>query len=217
MKTHSLLLLMLTAVFAANASADGPVIQTDPVLRTADSVWVGESQLIRYKNRIHVIARTTDLDPGSAVTGWWRVYNRPQHCAVPYACEFSDLQNPKVDGSQLHATALVAADAEGKATIVATLYRTAAKAEGGERFADTLPEGHLNGSGLRRPLRAEVELLLANHGKLADPDTVGNEAAIAQLLTPFDTQIECFDPDLPSPGRSYRCGVIQKVSHGALD
>ena len=60
-----------------------------------------------------------------------------------------DLDNPSVDGSQLHATGFVVGESNGKSIVVATLYRTAARAQGGAPFDDTLTEGHLNGRGLR--------------------------------------------------------------------
>lgn len=190
--------------------------QYDPVIRTADGAIVGDSTLQRHDNRINAIVRTTDLDPGAAMTAWWRIYNRPQNCAVAFACEASDLDNPAVDGSQLHATAFVGGDADGTATVIATLYRTAAKAQGGESLADSLTEGFLKGRGLRRPQHAEVELLFASHGRLADPTEVGEEAALDQLLSPGATPIDCDDPAVPSPGRTFRCGVIQKVNHAGM-
>ncbi|MEO1245743.1 MAG: hypothetical protein AAFX56_08710 [Pseudomonadota bacterium] len=216
-RRHLVLPLLAAALAAVQAHAENHYSQVDPVVRTADGVWVGESHLLRYSNRVHAIVQTSDLDPGAAMTAWWRIYNRPQHCAVPYSCELSDLANPRVDGSQLQATAFVAEDADGTAVVVATLYRTAAKAEGGERFADTLTEGYLNGRGLRRPLHAEVEVLFASHGQPADPNVVGEEAALLQLLSPTGTQLECFDADVPTPARTFRCGVLQKVNHAAFD
>ena len=197
MKNYKLLTLAIAASMLAPSAAstnEHVVSQVDPLVRTADQAWVGESELLRTSNRIQIVARTTDLDPGSAVTGWWRIYNRPQRCAVPFACEASDLGNPEVQGSQLHATGFVVESANGDALIVATLYRTAAKAEGGVEFDLTLDEPYLNGRGLRRPLRAEVELLLASHGRVADPGYVGNDAALLQLLSPTGTQLECADP-----------------------
>ena len=190
-------------------------VQIDDVVRTADGDITGYSELYRYANRVTAIVRTSDLDPGTAVTLWWRVYNRPQHCAVPFACAASDLDNPLVDGSQLHATTVVAEAADGTATAVATLYRTAARAQGGESLADTLVEGHLKGRGLRRPLNAEVEVLLASHGREADPLKDGADAAATQLTTPTGTQLDCRMPGQGAAGREYRCGVLQRVDHAA--
>lgn len=207
-------ILLGCMLLAAIAHAEGNgTSQFDPVIRTADGAAVGDSTLLRFPNRVNVVMRTTDLDPGAAMTAWWRIYNRPQHCAVPYACEMSDLDNPDVDGSQLQATAFVAGNADGTATVVATLYRSAAKAQGGESFAHSLTEAYLKGRGLRRPMHAEVELLLASHGRLADPLDVGEEAALAQLMSPGATPLDCHDPAQATPGRSFRCGVLQKSNH----
>lgn len=187
--------------------------QFGPVARTADGVVAGDSTLLRYSNRINAVVRTSDLDPGAAMTVWWRIYNRPRHCAVPYACEIADLSNPDVDGSQLHATAFVVGNADGTATVIASLYRTAVRAQGGEAFSESLAEGFLNGRGLRRPMNAEVELLLASHGALADPIIVGEGAALDQLLSPGATPTDCNDPAVPTAARTFRCGVIQKANH----
>ena len=213
MQTLKLFVLATIAASVVATAEKHAAEQVDDVVRTADGTVVGESSLYRFDNRIHAITRTSDLNPGSAVTVWWRIYNRPRFCAVPFACEASDLDNPDVDGSQLHATATVVGHADGTAIVVSTLYRGAVKAQGGEPIGESFDEGHLKGRGLRRPLNAEVELLFASHGRVADPALDGEQAALEQLLTPVGTQLDCVDPNNPSAGRSYRCGVIQKVNH----
>ncbi len=213
MRSTDLLLVAVVALFSNSVVADTSDSQTDQVARTADGVWVGESYLLRTPTRVQAIVRTSDLDPGATMSVWWRIYNRPQHCATPFVCEVSDIDNPKVDGSQLHATAFEVSAANGAATVVASLYRTAAYAQGKTRFADALSEGYLKGRGLRRPMHAEVELLLASHGRSADPDVVGPTAAVDQLLTPGGTRLDCVDPNSPVAQRTFRCGVIQRVDH----
>ena len=208
----SYVLLCLAALAASPVFAES-TRQVDPVVRTGDNVRVGESTLIRTPNRVQAVVRTSDLDPGSAVTVWWRIYNRPWQCAMPFACEASDLDNPAVEGSQLHATALVVDDGDGAATVIASLYRTAGVDEYGVKFDQSLAEGHLKGRGLRRPMGAEIELLLASHGRLADPKMIGEDAALEQLLTPGGTRLECEDPAQPTSARTFRCGVIQRVDH----
>ncbi|MEO0997638.1 MAG: hypothetical protein AAFX58_08970 [Pseudomonadota bacterium] len=186
--------------------------QTDTVTRIADGEPVGTASTLRTKNRLQSIVRTTDLDPGSVVTVWWRVYNRPQHCAIPYACNVGDLANKAVDGSQLHGTAFTVSESDGSALIVASLYRTAARAQGGPSFGSSLTEGYLSGRGLRRPLHADAELVLVSHGRRADPAIDGDEAAAEQLLTPGGTSLDCADPGNGSPARTYRCGALQIVN-----
>ena len=69
---------LLATVLCVPVHADGGgYTQNDNVIRTADGVPVGESTLIRTENRINVVMRTSDLDPGAAMTVWWRIYNRP--------------------------------------------------------------------------------------------------------------------------------------------
>ena len=216
MKASHLIFGVLVAASVAPPSTLANEVQVDPIVRTADSVWTGESSLLRFSNRIQAVIRTSDLDPGAAVTIWWRIYNRPEHCAVAYACEAADLSNPKVNGSQLHAAAFVVDDAQGEATVVTSLYRVAAQAQGRQRFSNSLEEDYLTGRGLRRPKNAEVELLIASHGRLANADDVGDEAALEQFLTPTGTRIDCADPTSPVESRTFRCGVIQRVDHGGV-
>lgn len=206
---HSLILL---AALFANVFVHAGVQQEqiDPVVRTADAQWVGESHLLRSESHLSAIVKTSDLDPGAAVTVWWRIYNRPENCAEPYNCEMLDLSRPSVQGAQLHATAFVVEQSQGTATVVASLYRTARRAQGGEKFEDTLAAG---GRGLRRPLHAEVELLFSSHGRAAHPDSEGVAAWREQLLTPTGVRLDCADPSSEQPGRTFRCGILQRVDH----
>lgn len=214
--SHPIFATMLLVASVVSPPSLAYEVQVDPIVRAADSVWVGESSLLRFPNRIQAVIRTSDLDPGAAVTIWWRIYNRPEHCAVPFVCEAADLSNPKVNGSQLHAGAFVVDDAQGEVTVVTSLYRVAAHAQGRQRFSDSLEEEYLTGRGLRRPKNAEVELLIASHGRVANADEVGEEAALEQLLTPAGTRIDCTDPASPAGLRTFRCGVVQRVDHGGV-
>ncbi len=207
----TLVLAVVGALLSLPATADD-YRQTDTVTRIADGEPVGTASTLRTQNRLQSIVRTTDLDPGSVVTVWWRVYNRPQHCAIPYACNVGDLTNDAVDGSQLHGTAVAVSEADGSALIVASLYRTATRVQGGASFSASLTEGYLSGRGLRRPLHADAELVLVSHGRRADPAIDGDEAAAEQLLTPGGTSLDCADPGIDSAGRTYRCGALQIVN-----
>lgn len=92
MQTLKLFVLATIAASVVATAEKHAAEQVDDVVRTADGTVVGESSLYRFDNRIHAITRTSDLDPGSAVTVWWRIYNRPRFCSVPFACEASDLE-----------------------------------------------------------------------------------------------------------------------------
>ncbi|MDJ0788609.1 MAG: hypothetical protein QNK05_17515 [Myxococcota bacterium] len=199
----TLCLLALGLALPRVAIAEGTT-QIDPVVRLADGAVVGESTLYRSDDRVSVVVRTTDLDPGSAVTVWWRIYNRPARCATS-PCTPVDLDVPGVGGSQLHATGVVVGEPSGAATLVATAYRTAGQDQDRERFRDSLPEGFLKGPGLRRPLDAEVHLVILSHGEALP-------ASFDQLTTPSADFTACQD-DTPSPERRFRCGALQGVSH----
>lgn len=190
---------------AAHVAAEGAPA---PVVRLADGAVVGDSSLVRTPNRLNAVVRTSDLDPGSAVTVWWRIYNRPRFCATD-PCTPADLSNPRVRGSQLHATGIVVEDASGEATLVATAYRTASRVPGGTSFADSLLEGFLSGPGLRRPLDAEIQLVILSHGRALGPEA---EDAFAQLTTPDAAFTDC-EGDADPAGRSFRCGALQVATH----
>ena len=92
MQTLKLFVLATIAASVVATAEKHAAEQVDDVVRTADGTVVGESSLYRFDNRIHAITRTSDFDPGSAATVWWRIYNRPRFCSVPFACEASDLE-----------------------------------------------------------------------------------------------------------------------------
>jgi hypothetical protein len=125
------------------------------------------SQLIRTDNGIAMDLHTFDLDPGSAYTVWWVIFNTPQGCSpapdgTPM-CGEDDIfdergrvsPNPDATISVTWATSNIIGD------------------EGFGNFSAWLQKGHamgevLFGPGLEDPRGAEVHLVVRSHGRASN-------------------------------------------------
>ena len=65
------------------------------------------SQLIRTDGGITGQVRTNSLTPGDAYTLWMVVFNFPEFCAAPYACNDGDIGMPGVEADVLYLTGKV--------------------------------------------------------------------------------------------------------------
>ena len=99
----SLMFIMLVLIFSLAVAGtvmagNGGQKSTSPVFW----VWelengitdnpVGESTLIRHKNRLNANYKTGGMTKGNAVTLWFIVFNYPELCAAgPFACTPADL------------------------------------------------------------------------------------------------------------------------------
>jgi hypothetical protein len=103
---------------------------------------------------------TTGLEPGSAYTLWWVVFNHPDKClsrAAGLRCGPPDLFNPDVDASLLYASGAVIGST-GEGTFES--YR----ATGDTTGAEALPGMKTPSPGLTQPRTAEIRLVVRNHG-----------------------------------------------------
>ncbi|MGH9010427.1 MAG: hypothetical protein ACRDYF_11375 [Acidimicrobiia bacterium] len=103
---------------------------------------------------------TTGLEPGSAYTLWWVIFNHPERCLTGHAglrCGPPDLFNPEVDASMLFAAGAVVGE-PGEATFES--YR----AQGDTSGAVVLPVMKNPAPGLTAPRTAEIHLVVRNHG-----------------------------------------------------
>jgi hypothetical protein len=67
---------------------------------------------------ITATVETAALEPQTAYSIWWVVFNRPKYCALPYECAGADLGNPAVEGSVFWGGGLLAdGDEYGNAQI----------------------------------------------------------------------------------------------------
>jgi len=79
----------------------------NPILGTVP----GTATLHRDENRITVNYNTSGLTPGYAYTLWWVIWNNPQNCEIPGACDDPDFGTPELVGVDvLYATGLVVND-----------------------------------------------------------------------------------------------------------
>lgn len=119
----------------------------------------GGGILSRTRDRLSVTIATSGLDPNSAYTVWWVIFENPENCAGgPGACADTDLGNADVAGSAFQATGFVTG-ADGTATV-------SAHHDG----HNMIPGGTdvLLGNGLSRGngFHAEVHMVVRSHGAI---------------------------------------------------
>lgn len=136
---------------------------------------------------------TKALEPDTAYSIWWAIFNRPQYCVTPFDCSTVDLEinggNPRVRASVFWAGGFVS-DASGTAntSIHLTTGRT-----GREMFAQS------ENFGLRNLASAEIHVVIRTHGPVgvagpvakqigtaneACPETEGCQNVFASIHTP---------------------------------
>lgn len=117
---------------------------------------VGASQLVRAKRSVSMNIWTTGLDPGSAYTVWWIIFNNPEHCGDA-GCSGNDLDTPEVKGAVTWATGHIIGST-GTGNFAASLKE-------GPPKGDT-PFG-LSGDadGLIDATKAEIHLVVRTHGE----------------------------------------------------
>ena len=67
--------------------------QTVVIFDVVNGVVAGSSTLHRNNNGITANFKATGLIPGHAYTVWWVIWNNPENCATPGACEDIDFGN----------------------------------------------------------------------------------------------------------------------------
>ena len=133
----------------------------------------GSSMLIRSSRGVSLSAQAAGLEPHSAYTVWWIIFNNPKACedqgdGVP-GCNGPDLGIPEVNGSVAWATGRVV-DAHGFASFDAHLLR------GGPAPGDVLFGPGLDSNG------AEIHLVFRSHGPAATLMAAGElEAALTTV------------------------------------
>lgn len=151
--------MVATVALVRGSDDDGQprrTYQTSNMLQFMTTTPVGGgATLFRSRNRIEMRVATSGLDPGSAYSVWWVVFNNPSACVG--GCAGDDLSNPAVRGSVFYAAGFVTG-ADGVANV------------SGYAEAGALPEGLEVevGEGLRngRGFRAEVHLVVRSHGAI---------------------------------------------------
>jgi len=148
-------------VDAGNQAANGHTSVSDVFVFNSDQVIpTGSSALTRTNHAVVATMDTVGLTPGNVYTVWWVIFNEPQHCASTN-CGLGDLPTPLVRASLLWGTGRIITDPYGQGQFSAHLV--AGSPEGAVEF----------GPGLNNPMKAQIHLVLRNHGEASgDLDTL---------------------------------------------
>jgi len=82
-------LMVGSVLWAQNSRAEPAAISHSVVQRFSDGSIVegSSSRLVRTDKGVTMTIHTSDLQPGAAHTVWWAIYNHPEECTTPYACD----------------------------------------------------------------------------------------------------------------------------------
>lgn len=162
---------VLTTVCATSLQADdqlsnNEVITTTNMLDITSKPWtthLGASFLKRNKKGIQLEGYTTGLNPGSAHSIWWVIYNEPSNCVDgggnfnEVGCNIDEVVNQdlakKVGTSLMWAGGFIS-DSNGSAFFRAELMKN-------QKLGEVML-----GDGLKRPMNAEIHFLIREHGPL---------------------------------------------------
>lgn len=123
---------------------------------------------------ITATVETAALEPHTAYSIWWVVFNRPQYCAVPYECAGSDLGNPAVEGSVFWGGGLLG-DGDGYGNTQIELRRGRTERE---LF------GPMRDDGLQQLRDSEIHLVLRTHGPVGVAGPVAAQIGTANEACP---------------------------------
>lgn len=169
----ALAVAVLAIAGVAKADNDHGVhhVDKEPLVWKASGEEVAQSgrvKLTRRHDRVRVQTHGRDLTPGHAYTGWFNVYNHPEHCATS-PCTKADRANPEVQFSSIWSGYGGVANPSGKLTQHVTVLTGAENAPG---YINT-------GPGLLNPTTSQIDIVIRTHGQASDdPDTL-----IAQTTT----------------------------------
>lgn len=140
---------------SAQAGPAPAAISTSPVLSFADLSEMRSSRVVRRAAGVAGSVRVEGMEPGTAVTMWIVVFNRPEECASS-PCEEEDLFDPDTEADVVYGAGHVVGGS-GRLTL-----------------AGHLPQGANDGSlfgtlglpapGLQDIWGAEVHLVVRSHG-----------------------------------------------------
>jgi len=132
------------------------VVRSVPVhvFNTTTVITGASATLVRSENGVTGVVETTELKPGGAYTLWFAVFNHPEKCSPP-SCGVDDAVPfpgiPAVAVSLVYASGHVVGQ-NGKSTFAGHL-----------KVGDTT--GAFFGPGLLDPFKADIHLVIRNHGQ----------------------------------------------------
>jgi hypothetical protein len=118
----------------------------------------GYANLLRRSHGIFVNVRTTKLTPGHVYTLWWVIWNNPENCETPFACNDGDFARADMVKVEVMYAAGAVARWNGKATFLAYLKENDASGTINPLFL-LPPYG-----GLHDSKKAEVHVVVRCHG-----------------------------------------------------
>jgi len=168
----------------ANAGDDGGMRES---VQVSDLHVFGSGELIDgatilvrdfSAGNAHATVTTRGLEPETAYSIWWAVFNYPAYCAKPFACAVTDLEvfggDPKIKASVFWGGGFIA-DAFGYANtaLVLPAGRTSR-----ELFGQTSDYGLQNLHG------AEIHVVLRSHGEAGVAGPVATQIGTAMGACP---------------------------------
>ncbi len=159
----TLLVIGTVVMGACSAAAESQPMNWHPQSGKEGAVADGAvGKLTRSDGGISFEITTESLQPNHAYTIWLAMVNEPGACSSQACTPPEILQNPATD-SQVVFGAGAVADTNGKATFK------------GEAKKGPIPDGWLPGGELKKPLTAQVLLVMNDHGAVIEgymPDMI---------------------------------------------
>ena len=156
----------------------------------------GATVLVRNFRRkdVHATISSKALEPDTAYSVWWAVFNRPQFCATPFDCKVSDLErfdgDPRIRVSVFYAGGFVS---DNSGTANTSLYLTTGRT-GRETFAES------KNYGLQNLIGAEIHAVIRSHGPAGVAGTIAQQIGTAHEACP-DTDCKNVFVSVHAPGR----------------
>jgi hypothetical protein len=150
-----LVAVFVTPVTARNNNVTtADVFEFDPFPVPGEQVEGGWAQLKTNDQGATLHLKTAELEPGTAVTIWWVIFNQPENCEgyPDGSCGLIDLENPDVVPEITYATGAVIGS-NGKANFQADLA-----------VGHTAQEWF--GNGFTNPTGAEIHTIVHSHGQV---------------------------------------------------
>lgn len=176
-KLVSAAVLLTAAIVPFAASAQDENISVSPVYNFADNSEVegGWSSVRYYDNGVAMTLHTAGLEPGSAYTVWWVIFNDPASCSGG-ACNMDDIFVVDENGVPVRdeqGQRIMAPEALDNANVSIQFAAGGAVSENGKAdFAASLGlgavPGIIYGPGLLDPQTSEVHLVVRTHGPIID-------------------------------------------------
>ncbi len=199
--------LLLSGGSVQAAPPSGAVSQSD-AYRFADGSAVdgGRSTLVRASDSVTATFNSSDLESKSVYTMWWVIFNNPEECVAP------------MPGLSQCGEADVFGEPFGDTPVQVSVQYAAGNIVGGTgmvSFGAHLEEGELPsgdgqlvfGPGLIDAKKAEVHLVIRNHGKAIPP------LEMAQLTTFGGACTAETDPTGIGPTGPNECADVQFAVH----